>query len=283
MIAPDSRRRWKACVWASSPAPSGRTAVETPRSSGWPASGWASRRRPSRHRWCRATGTRTSSPRSRSPLPRSTASPPRSATWREPSCARCRSRFAAARRAPRRCRTSAIPWWRSACPGSRAWCAPRQRWAWRTSRSGTSATSPTRARSEWCSPMRSWRSTTCSTASPGSSTGSSSTPSGCGGTSTRRTAWSSASASFSPLSPRGFPGTRPTVSSSETPSPPGTRSATSGSSSRRIRRSPPAWNRRRSPRRSTSEDALRHVDVLFERLGGLAERARERKEEAVHA
>ena len=31
------------------------------------------------------------------------------------------------------------------------------------------------------------------------------------------------------------------------------------------------------------EDALRHVDVLFERLGGLAERARERKEEAVHA
>ena len=31
------------------------------------------------------------------------------------------------------------------------------------------------------------------------------------------------------------------------------------------------------------EDALRHVDVLFERLGMLAERARERKEEAVHA
>ena len=31
------------------------------------------------------------------------------------------------------------------------------------------------------------------------------------------------------------------------------------------------------------EDALRHVDVLFERLGGLAERARERNEEAVHA
>jgi adenylosuccinate lyase len=30
-------------------------------------------------------------------------------------------------------------------------------------------------------------------------------------------------------------------------------------------------------------DALRHVDVLFERLGPLAERARERKEEAVHA
>ena len=30
-------------------------------------------------------------------------------------------------------------------------------------------------------------------------------------------------------------------------------------------------------------DAVRHVDVLFERLGGLAERARERNEEAVHA
>jgi adenylosuccinate lyase len=30
-------------------------------------------------------------------------------------------------------------------------------------------------------------------------------------------------------------------------------------------------------------DALRHLDVLFERLGALAERARERKEEAVHA
>jgi adenylosuccinate lyase len=31
------------------------------------------------------------------------------------------------------------------------------------------------------------------------------------------------------------------------------------------------------------EDAVRHVDVLFERLGALAERARERKEEAIHA
>ena len=30
-------------------------------------------------------------------------------------------------------------------------------------------------------------------------------------------------------------------------------------------------------------DALRHVDVLFERLAALAERTRERKEEAVHA
>ena len=30
-------------------------------------------------------------------------------------------------------------------------------------------------------------------------------------------------------------------------------------------------------------DALRHVDVIFERLGALAEKARERKEEAVHA
>jgi adenylosuccinate lyase len=30
-------------------------------------------------------------------------------------------------------------------------------------------------------------------------------------------------------------------------------------------------------------DALRHVDVIFERLGILAEKARERKEEAVHA
>jgi adenylosuccinate lyase len=31
------------------------------------------------------------------------------------------------------------------------------------------------------------------------------------------------------------------------------------------------------------DDALRHLDVLFERLGALAERARERKEQAVHA
>ncbi len=30
------------------------------------------------------------------------------------------------------------------------------------------------------------------------------------------------------------------------------------------------------------DDALRHVDVIFDRLGGLAEKARERKEEAVH-
>jgi adenylosuccinate lyase len=31
------------------------------------------------------------------------------------------------------------------------------------------------------------------------------------------------------------------------------------------------------------DDALRHVDVIFERLNGLAERARERKEEPIHA
>ena len=30
------------------------------------------------------------------------------------------------------------------------------------------------------------------------------------------------------------------------------------------------------------DDALRHVDVIFDRLGALAEKARERKEEAVH-
>ena len=41
--------------------------------------------------------------------------------------------------------------------------------------------------------------------------------------------------------------------------------------------------RRRWPRRSTSTDALRHVDVLFERLGGARRATRERKEEAVHA
>ena len=90
---PGSRARWRGCGSASSRAPSGRTAAATPRSSGWPASGWASRRSRSRPRSCRATGTRTCSPRSRSAPRRSTASRPRSATSREPRCARCRSRF----------------------------------------------------------------------------------------------------------------------------------------------------------------------------------------------
>ena len=99
----------------------------------------------------------------------------------------------------------------------------------RTSPSGTSATSPTRARSGSSSLTRSWPSTTCSTASRGSSTGSSSTPSGCGETSTPRTASSSASACCSRSSPRGSRATTRTGSCSETRSPPGTRSGTSGS------------------------------------------------------
>jgi len=51
--------------------------------------------------------------------------------------------FSAARRAPRRCRTSATRCCRRTSPGLPAWCAPMRRRRWRTWRSGTSATSRT--------------------------------------------------------------------------------------------------------------------------------------------
>ena len=154
-----------------------------PRSSGSPASAWVSSPSPRRLRSSSATGTRSSWRRWPSPLPRSSASRPRSGTWRAPRSPRCRSRSARARRARRRCRTSAT---RSSPSGSADWRAssgrPRSSGS-RTSPSGTSATSRTPRPSASRFPTRSSRSTTCSTGLPGSSRASSSGPSRCAGTS----------------------------------------------------------------------------------------------------
>ena len=81
--------------------------------------------------------------RSRSRAPASSASRPRSATCSAPRCARCRSRSGPARRAPRRCPTSATRSRASRSPGSRGCCAATPRRRSRTSRCGTSATSRT--------------------------------------------------------------------------------------------------------------------------------------------
>ena len=102
--------------------------------------------RTSRPRSCRATATRWSWPRgSRSPAAGWSASRPRSATCSGPRSARSRSRSARARRAPRRCPTSATRSSPSGSPGSPGSCAATPRSGWRTSPSGTSATSPTPA------------------------------------------------------------------------------------------------------------------------------------------
>ncbi len=98
------------------------------------------RRHPGRSR---ATATRSCWARSRSPAPASSGSRPRSATCREPRCARSKSRSPPARRAPRRCRTSATRSAPSGSPASPACCAATRRRRSRTSPSGTSATSPT--------------------------------------------------------------------------------------------------------------------------------------------
>ncbi len=101
------------------------------------------RARTSPRRSSPATATPSCSARSRSRAPASSASPPRSATCSARRCARCRSRSAPARRAPRRCRTSATRSRASRSPASRACCAATPRRRSRTSRCGTSATSPT--------------------------------------------------------------------------------------------------------------------------------------------
>ena len=73
--------------------------------------------------------------------PRSSGWPPKSAICSAPKCWRRRSSSPRSRRAPRRCRTSAIRCCRKTSPASPAWCAPMPCPRWRTSRSGTSATS----------------------------------------------------------------------------------------------------------------------------------------------
>ena len=102
----------------------------------------------------------------------------RSATSSAPRCARSRSRSGPARRARARCRTSATRSRPSASAASRACCAATRRPGWRTSRSGTSATSRTPAPSGSCCPTRRSCSTTCSTSPCGSRAGWSCTPTG---------------------------------------------------------------------------------------------------------
>src|SRR5262249_33022382 len=105
---------------------------------------------------------------------------------------------------------------------------------------GTSATSLSRRRSASCCRIRSWRSTTCSTASTGSSPGSSSIPNECGATSTRATASSSAIASCSRSSSPVWRATRRTAPCRRTPCARGRRRGTSPSSFAKTASSPPA-------------------------------------------
>ena len=93
-----------------------------------------------------ATATRRCSPRSRSlGGSRWSGSRPRSATSSTPRSARSRSRSRPARRARRRCPTSATRSCRSGSPASPACSAATPTRRSRTSRSGTSATSATRS------------------------------------------------------------------------------------------------------------------------------------------
>src|ERR687898_608530 len=225
---------------ASSPAPSERTRRSTRRSSVSRASGsdWSRRRRPRRS--SSATAMRISLVRWQSRLRRWRSSRSRSVTSRGPRFVRSRSRSAAVRRAHRRCRTNATRSSPSASAGSPASSAARLSSDSRTSRYGTSATSRTRPPSGSSCPMRSWRSITCSTASPGSSRAWSSGPSACAAISTRVTASSSASACCWPSSRAASSVRRPTSSSSETPCAPGRTSRTFSISSVPTRRSPPS-------------------------------------------
>ena len=153
---------------------------------------------PSRRRSSSATGTRRCLRRSRSPRPRSRTSRSRSAIWPARRSARSRSRSAAARRARPRCRTSATrssPNGSAGSPGSfaRPRRRPRERCALARARH-LALVGRARRRCQ----TRSSRSTTCSTASPGSSRASSSSRSACGATSRRATASSSATAAARP-------------------------------------------------------------------------------------
>ena len=95
---------------------------------------------------------------------------------------------------------------------------------------------------------------------------SSSTPSGCCGTSTPRTGSSSRTGCCSRSSRRACRATRPTGSSSGTRCGPGTRSATSASSSRPTPRSPRASTRPRSTASSTSQRPSSTSTPCFDRL-----------------
>src|SRR6478672_6811453 len=126
---------------------------------------------------------------------RSTRSRSRSATSRAQRWARYRSRSAAVRRARRRCRTSGIRSSPSGSAGSPASSVRRRSSGSRTSPSGTSVISRTPRPSASRSPTPFLRSTTCSTASPGSPRASWCGPSGCAATSRRATSSSSANVS----------------------------------------------------------------------------------------
>ena len=139
--------------------------------------------------------------------------------------------------------------------------------AWRTSPSGTSATSRTRPPSVSSSPMLPRRSTTCSTASRGSSTASSSTRSACARTSMRATVSTSASGCCSRSSSAVWSATTAYRASSAWRWTRGTGAWTSGSSSAADARSPARVDLARS---SPSSAYTRHVDAVFDRLGLLS-------------
>jgi hypothetical protein len=146
---------------------------------------------------------------------------PRSATSPAPSCRRSVSRSRPVRRDRARCPTSAIPSGPSRYRGSPACCAATRAPAWRTSRCGTSATSPTRRSSGSPCPTRRRCSITCSGGCSRSSRGWSSTLCACGRTCSSPTARSSPSGCCSRSSAQAPPATTPTVSSSGWLSPAG--------------------------------------------------------------
>ena len=117
-------RRARRSPPAPSPARSARSPMSTRAWRRMSRAPWACGPSRSPRRSSRATATRCSSRRSPSSPRRSSAWPPRSATCSAPKCWRRRSISRRARRARRRCRTSATRCCRRTSPGWRGWCAP---------------------------------------------------------------------------------------------------------------------------------------------------------------
>ena len=236
------------------------TAAAIPRWSASRAACSASCRNRPRHRSCRATGMRAPLGAS-SAATSSSVSPPRSGISPARRWARSASPSARARRALRRCRTSAIRWWPSEFVASRA-SSVQQPWSGRkTSHSGTSATFRTLERRAVVSTL-SWRSTTCSTASRGSWTAWLSTPSACGRTSSRRTGSSSRSECCPHSSRPVSPGTRAYRLVQRH----ALRCWDEGIPFHELVEQDPEIGPRLDSSVFDLADALKHVDVLFERL-----------------
>ena len=139
--APLTRLRWARCRGRSGPT---RQPARNSKRACWAAWDWPASRSPPRS--SPATATPSCCRRSRWPARAWSAWPPRSATSSAPRCSRSQSPSApGARRAARPCPTSATRSSPSASPGWPGSCAATARRGSRTSRCGTSATSPTRA------------------------------------------------------------------------------------------------------------------------------------------